>query len=181
LAAAAPAVTQANTSPSAVTSQIFSLLAESKDGSRAYLKCASSLPAITAASRPDFSIPARIASLAGTATSITSAVSEDRACRIYGDGPETVTGSYTYAVSAATGDVKFNGQSLASNWFLRAPAEYTEQHIIGGSKPYSLIQLYMGLVSQTLSTIAGARFQRNFIDTGSFTHSCNSRNSVSKE
>lgn len=140
------------------------------------LNCQQSLPTITAASRPDFSIPARIASLAGTATSITSAALEGGACQIFDEKSATANGSYTYAVSAATGDIKFNGQSLATNWFLGANAQYREHHSFGGEEPYSLIQLNMGPVSQTLPTIASAKLQRNFFGNSPFTHSCNRNN-----
>jgi hypothetical protein len=173
LNAAAPAVTQANTSPSAVTSQIFSLLAESKDGSRAYLKCASALPAITAASRPDFSIPARIASLAGTATSITSPVSGDNMC--IGDFATTPqSGTFTYAVSPSTGDVKFNSKSLASNWFFGAYADYSENHVWSPTSQSS-ISINAGPLGGTASSPKGFLYmQRSFNESGAFVRTCNS-------
>ena len=145
----------------------------------AVTNCATSLPTITAASRPDFSIPARIASLAGTATSITSPVTglegQGRICQGYVPSSQT-NGTFTYAVSPATGDVKFSGKSLAANWFLNTGASYSEYHYWGNqNNSSSEITVNAGQIGgDAAAPFADFRMRREF--SNGLSHYCNSNN-----
>ena len=164
-----------------VTTQTFYLgvFASGPGQASASINCATSLPTITAASRPDFSIPARIASLAGTATSITSPVTglegQGSICQGYVPSSQT-SGTFTYAVSPATGDVKFSGKSLAANWFLNTGANYSEYHNLDVGSGNVAVSLNPGQVGGVATAPFGdLRMNRYFINSGrTFDHYCNS-------
>ena len=164
-----------------VTTQTFYLgvFASGPGQASASINCATSLPTITAASRPDFSIPARIASLAGTATSITSPVTglegQGSICQGYVPSSQT-SGTFTYAVSPATGDVKFNGKSLAANWFLSTGASYSENHYWGDQNNSSSdITVNAGQIGgDAAAPFADFGMRREF--SNGLSHYCNSKN-----
>ena len=168
----------------AVTTQTFTIgvSASGSGQASAYINCASSLPTITAASRPDFSIPARIASLAGTATSITSPVTglEGKGSICQGFiGTTDRSSTFTYAVSPATGDVKFNGKSLAANWFLSQGARYSEEHYfdtVNNRDNRSVITLNSRLAGDVSSAPFGDIYMNRAFEGNTLVHTCNTNN-----